>query len=178
MLEVKRSMNIKGCHYQKNSRNSFNVDYINIKTISRTLVGNNMKLTLILPYLIYLLINSLFVVKYTSRQDYYNEYLLTIIYFVLMLLLPYLYSIFSLKDLFYKYTFFLIVFIFFAFTIYLNIMIDGKTLNVDRWSAMEVGIEALLNGNYPYSATDHLGGRTSNLPTLIFVGIPFYNVIL
>jgi len=56
----------------------------------------------------------------------------------------------------------------------LNISIDGNTLNVDRWSAMEVGIRALLNGQYPYSAIDHLGGRTSNLPTLIFLGIPFY----
>ncbi|MCX6300971.1 MAG: hypothetical protein NTW82_02195 [Bacteroidia bacterium] len=39
---------------------------------------------------------------------------------------------------------------------------------------MEAGINALLKGEYPYSAIDHLGGRTSNLPTLFFIGIPFY----
>ena len=63
---------------------------------------------------------------------------------------------------------------FFVFTIYLNIKIDGNLLMVDRWSALEVGIKALLNGDYPYSAIDHLNGRTSNLPTLLFIGIPFY----
>ncbi|MDP5045194.1 MAG: hypothetical protein NWQ06_09475, partial [Leeuwenhoekiella sp.] len=36
------------------------------------------------------------------------------------------------------------------------------------------GIAALLNGNYPYSALDHLGGKTSNLPTLFLIGLPFY----
>lgn len=52
--------------------------------------------------------------------------------------------------------------------------IDGETLNVDRWSAMETAIRALLNDQYPYAAIDHLNGRTSNLPTLILIGIPFY----
>jgi len=68
----------------------------------------------------------------------------------------------------------MVLFTFFVITIYLNIIVDGNILNVDRWSAMEAGIKALLNGEYPYSAIDHLGGRTSNLPTLIFIGIPFY----
>ena len=39
---------------------------------------------------------------------------------------------------------------------------------------MHVGIEAALNGDYPYTAIDHLGGRTSNLPALLLLGIPFY----
>ena len=133
-----------------------------------------MKLKFILPYLFYLIINALFILKYASRQDYFNEYILVTVYFLVMLFIPYLYSKISFKNIFFKYSFLIIGTIFFAFTIYLNIMVDEESLNVDRWSAMHVGIEALLNGNYPYSATDHLGGRTSNLPTLIFIGIPFY----
>lgn len=132
-----------------------------------------MKLKIIIPYLIYLFINSLFVVKYTSRQTQFNEYMLTISYSIIIVLIIYLYNKVNLKH-YYRFLYFFVIITFFVFTIYLNISIDGNTLNVDRWSAMEVGIRALLNGQYPYSAIDHLGGRTSNLPTLIFLGIPFY----
>ncbi|MCH5598703.1 hypothetical protein [Niabella ginsengisoli] len=60
------------------------------------------------------------------------------------------------------------------FDIYINISVDKYALNIDRWSAMEAGIRSILSGEYPYSAIDHMQGRTSNLPTLIFLGIPFY----
>lgn len=39
---------------------------------------------------------------------------------------------------------------------------------------MEVAIRALFSGEYPYAAIDHLGGRTSNFPGLLLLGIPFY----
>lgn len=55
-----------------------------------------------------------------------------------------------------------------------NYLIDGKLLNNDRWSAMDVAIRALYNGNYPYTAVDHLNGRTSNFPSLLLIGTPFY----
>jgi len=132
-----------------------------------------MKLNLIIPFLIYLVINSLFVVKYTSRLNQYNEYILTLLYLIIVLLFIFIYLKVNFKAN-YKSLFITVFFIFFAFTIYLNIAFDSNTLNVDRWSAMEAGIKGLLNGEYPYSAIDHLGGRTSNLPSLIFIGIPFY----
>lgn len=72
------------------------------------------------------------------------------------------------------WTFYIITSLFFTLTIFINNSVDGELLHVDRWSAMHVGIEALLNGEYPYTAVDHLGGRTSNLPALLFLGIPFY----
>ncbi|MDO9580746.1 MAG: hypothetical protein Q7J06_09320, partial [Bacteroidales bacterium] len=71
-------------------------------------------------------------------------------------------------------TFFIITIFFFLFTLWLNYKVDGYQLNTDRWSAMEAAIKALLNNEYPYSAIDHLNGRTSNLPGLIIIGIPFY----
>ncbi|HLW06952.1 MAG TPA: hypothetical protein VKY45_05255 [Marinilabiliaceae bacterium] len=133
-----------------------------------------MKPKLIISFAIYLLINSFFVIKYSSRLSQYNEYILTLSYVIMVLMLTFIY----LKVNFNVYkTLFITAFLsFFAFTVYLNIAIDGDALNVDRWSAMQVAIKALLNGEYPYSAIDHLGGRTSNLPSLIFIGIPFYLV--
>lgn len=133
-----------------------------------------MKIKAIAPYLIYLLINSIFIIKYTSRLNFFNEFLFALIYLVIIILIIYSYGKINICEYYYKYIFFIIGVTFFVFTIYLNININGNNLNVDRWSAMEVGIKALLNGQYPYSAIDHLRGRTSNLPSLIFIGIPFY----
>ena len=132
-----------------------------------------MKLKLILPFFTYIVINSIFVLKYTLKQSQFNTTTLTVLYAIAILLLAYVYTRVNLKH-YYKPLFIIGVISFFFFTIYLNIVVDGYTLNVDRWSAMTVGIEALLHGEYPYSAIDHLGGRTSNLPTLFFIGIPFY----
>lgn len=132
-----------------------------------------MKPTLVIPYLVYLFINCLFVVKYTSRLHQFNEYILILLYAFIISLFTFLYLKVDYKS-YYKSIFIIVVSIFFAFTIFLNITIDGNTLNIDRWSAMEVAVKALLNGEYPYSAIDHLGGRTSNLPSLIFIGVPFY----
>lgn len=132
-----------------------------------------MKLRLSFTYLIFILINTLFVVKYASRIEGGNEYLAALIYTLLLSAISLIYIRLNLNE-HYKPLFYITSILFFFFTVYLNINVDGNTVMVDRWSAMEVGIEALLNGEYPYSAVDHLNGRTSNLPTLLFIGIPFY----
>ena len=132
-----------------------------------------MKQRLLFTYVIFIFINTLFVVKYASRIDAFNGYLVAFIYTLLISIISLIYIRLNLKN-YYKPLFYITSILFFIFTIYLNINVDGNTLMVDRWSAMEVGIKALLNGEYPYSAVDHLNGRTSNLPTLLFIGIPFY----
>jgi len=132
-----------------------------------------MKQKLSFTYFIFIFINSLFIVKYVSRIETFNGYIVVLIYTLILSIISLVYIRLNLNN-YYKPLFFIIAILFFAFTIYLNINVDGNTLKVDRWSAMEVGIKALLNGEYPYSAIDHLNGRTSNLPTLLFIGIPFY----
>ncbi|WP_408028931.1 hypothetical protein [Tenacibaculum xiamenense] len=62
----------------------------------------------------------------------------------------------------------------FIATIVINILVDPNSLKVDRWSAMEVTIENILNGIYPYNKLDHLGQTSSNLPGLSLLGFPFY----
>ncbi|QVY67408.1 hypothetical protein [Polaribacter sp. Q13] len=72
-----------------------------------------------------------------------------------------------------SYFIFFSVFIF-LFLLFINLSIDGYSLNVDRWSAMEIGIKSLLEGKYPYAVLDHLGNTTSNFPGLFYLGLPFY----
>ena len=126
--------------------------------------------------IVFLFINLLFIYKYGFRQNFISVYLVLIIYTLIS-------SFFLFKDIFkikfiqnlniklcFKTFVFLVVTIIFLVTFYT----DGNSLKVDRWSAMDVAIRALLNGEYPYTAIDHLNGRTSNFPGLLVLGIPFY----
>ena len=71
--------------------------------------------------------------------------------------------------------FFLVgIFLFTIVFITINVFVNAETLHVDRWSAMEITIESLLKGVYPYNQLDHLGQTSSNLPALSYLGIPFY----
>jgi len=120
--------------------------------------------------IIYLMINALFIVKYGEK---YNIVLL-VSYFVAIAGLSFFFIKINLKDIFYKPLFWIGVISFFIFSIFLNYKVDGNSLNVDRWSAMEVGIKAIFNGQYPYNIPDHMGWESSNLPMLIVLGMPFY----
>jgi len=134
----------------------------------------NNKLSLLIYFLIYLLINTLVIFKYATRQTYIQPIYMAAIYAVLVTIIFFTNYKLKLKETTYKWLFFAISGAFLIFSIWLNIHVDKFALKVDRWSAMEVGIKALFHNGYPYSALDHMSGRTSNLPALIFLGIPFY----
>ena len=121
-------------------------------------------------FFIYLFVNSFFILKYGEN---YNI-LLLIGYLIAIFGLSIFYVKIDLKDVFYKSFFWFGVIAFFFLSIYLNYRVDGNSLNVDRWSAMETGIKAILNGQYPYNIPDHMGQESSNLPMLIVLGMPFY----
>ena len=130
--------------------------------------------------ILFIAVNAIFIYKYGLRQDLISVNLILIIYLICTILFlfkdltnSYIY-IYKFQKLDLKFCFKILVLIV-AFIIFLiTFFTDGTTLNVDRWSAMDVAINALLNGDYPYTATDHLGGRTSNFPGLLVLGIPFY----
>ena len=125
----------------------------------------------------YLLVNSFFVLKYGDRQPYISTNVILIIYNVFVVFL--LTKIFHFQqDIDNKKRFnfiFLSVsfFVFIAFVI-VNFLVDGNSLNIDRWSAMETTVQGILQGQYPYELKDHLGKTSSNLPGLFYIGLPFY----
>lgn len=135
---------------------------------------NILKRNVILFYAIYILFNALIVFKYGTRQHYINAWLLSMIYVIFLVFVLIINVKIKLKENVYKYLFFGLGALFFIFAIWLNTHVDKYGLKVDRWSAMEVCIKSLINDIYPYSAIDHLQGRSSNLPALIFIGMPFY----
>lgn len=118
----------------------------------------------------------MFIYKYGLRQNHISVYYAVLAYGLVAGFLLY-------KNIF-DYNFarniklkkiYIIICLLVALSIFtITFITNGNTLNVDRWSAMDVAIRAFLNGEYPYIAVDHLQGRTSNFPGLLILGIPFY----
>lgn len=123
-------------------------------------------------FFMYLFINGLFVVKYSGQ---FSLYLLPV-YIIAIFTISVLYIKIDLKESFYKYLYWILVAVFFLLSMGVNYYVDGNSLNVDRWDAMEVGIKAIFNNEYPYNIKDFLGRESSNLPFLMILGMPFYLV--
>lgn len=149
-------------------------DSVDIMNKASEIKTANFRKKVYIFYTIYIIINTLIVYKYGIRQNYIDAWALATSYSLFLLMVLFLNLKYCLKENTYKLFFFIGSSLFLLFSIWLNIHVDKFSLQVDRWSAMEVCIKALLHNEYPYSAIDHLQGRSSNLPALIFIGIPFY----
>ena len=123
-------------------------------------------------FFIYLFVNGLFIVKYGGRFSFY----IFPVYLVSLLVFAVFYFKINLRNSAYQYLFWGLVALFFIFSVAVNYYVDGKSLNVDRWDAMEIGIKAIFNNEYPYNIRNYLGRESSNLPFLIVLGMPFYVV--
>lgn len=140
---------------------------------------NNLKNFFKTDYLlvVYMYVNSFFILKYGERIYDGFEYGFFFFYVAFILLLRFLVkkNAIVINDGKHFFVFFLIVsIIIFLLQCLLVFGINGNTVQVDRWSALEVFIENILNGDYPYDKQDHLGKTTSNLPSLFYIGLPFY----
>lgn len=125
------------------------------------------------PFIIFVFINSLFVVKFAERVTNY--------YFAL----PFVYLLFALMSILLLKTvlsrisknfltfcalcvFFLLVYVF------VLSRTDPSMVRVDRWSAITYFLESLFSGTYPYGAVSHLGNPPSPFPMLFLIAMPFY----
>ncbi len=128
-------------------------------------------------WIIYFFVNGFFIVKYASEKtSILNVALIVAFYFFCVLSVVFIVDKLKITEKFYQFLFFLIVASFFCITIFVNYKVDGNTLNVDRWSALENSINALLSGKYPYTITSHMHHASSNMPMLIYLAIPFYKI--
>jgi len=128
-------------------------------------------------FVLYLAINSIFILKYSVRFEDIPVFVSVITYLAFFLFFYFIYQkAINFITNFKRIKFLLVVFslIFFVFLVFINLKVDGLSLNTDRWSALEVLIKSVLNGKYPYDVLDHLGNTTSNLPGLFYIGLPFY----
>lgn len=122
--------------------------------------------------LIFLLVNNLFVAKYTIRAGY-NPIITTGVYSAIVII------IFQLKLLRISFKHSKAIILILSSLIIISIgllhhFIDPLRIQVDRWSAINNFIDYLFNGIYPYSARTHLGGYGSPFPIWQLFHIPFF----
>ena len=124
--------------------------------------------------LLYIIVNALFVAKYSSRlfpalYPYITMIVMVLQYIFISYIMPYL---LAWKKAYKTYT--VIIACCFISMIILQYSINPYSINVDRWSALYFPIKNLLNGIYPYIAQTHLGGNASPFPIWQLFHIPFY----
>lgn len=131
----------------------------------------NSNCKLMAPLISYLIINLLFIVKYSARISYKLSVVLTVTYTVSVFMAFFILQRVNIKK---KSTLLALIL---SYVILLAIgqsLIDPYLLKVDRWSAIHNFIYNLFHGIYPYSAQTHLGGYGSPFPAWQFFHIPFY----
>ena len=125
------------------------------------------------PVAVYIIVNALFVAKYSARviPCGFKALTLATMLFHYLLLVDILPRFRSAK----AYVPAIIVGLLGICTmVCLQYTIDPYDIRVDRWSALHNPIANLLAGKYPYLASTHLGGYASPFPVWQFFHVPFY----
>lgn len=128
---------------------------------------------IIIALIIYLVVNALFIIKY-GTVGVAGNVAVFVIYSIFILALLFSVKRIEVPEILLKYFFWAAVAVFFIFTLILNESVPLESLKVDRLDALDMGIKAVLNGEYPYDHVNRLGNESSNLPVLILTGLPFY----
>lgn len=125
--------------------------------------------------MLFLGINGLFVLKYTSRTTY--SPILFFLFYILAVFGVIIFFYFIENKINQKITNFLIGLS--SLSVILGVLVLHSFINpyelmIDRWSAIHNFISNLFNGEYPYAAQTHLGGYASPFPVWQIFHIPFY----
>ena len=128
---------------------------------------------------LFIIVNVLFVAKYSSRilekVGLFATLSAVVFYYVLLRLVIHYYIYKEGKcRTWLKRLVWGICLLAFAGMLAAQYVIDPYSLQVDRWSALHFPIQNLLDGIYPYSASTHLGGNASPFPVWQILHIPFY----
>lgn len=121
--------------------------------------------------ILYIVVNLLFVLKYSLRISSLFALVATVCYLIFAVGL-----LFGLKRIpeMKGRMMIIIIFFFILLAVIGQAIFDPEKLQVDRWSAIDHFIGYLLAGQYPYAATTHLGGYGSPFPVWQVFHIPFY----
>ncbi len=131
-----------------------------------------MRKKLILPAILYFLINGTFMLKYAVRLTEL-AWILVFIYFAIVVLIVFKHEYWDTKISFHKSQFILIfITVIAGVIIWQNLPVDQ--LRVDRWSVISSFLDNLLAGEFPYEATSHLNNPPGPFPFHYVLAFPFY----
>lgn len=127
----------------------------------------------LIPIILYLFINVLFIDKYTMRITEYH-YICDALYICAGICLVFFLRWLKNQEWPFKPILWITVLLYCSFMIGVQYSIDPMSIQGDRWSAIHYFLDNLFSGIYPYSAQTHLGGYGSPFPIWQIIHIPFY----
>lgn len=131
----------------------------------------------IFQLLIYLFVNSLFILKYFSRFGANQLFVLTLyILFIISFTYSYQRYSFRLSPKVLRNGFFILTGVMIVIISTILLLVHPLSIHVDRWSALTYFWDFMLHGKYPYSAHTHvsLTNYPSPFPFWQLVNFPFY----
>lgn len=129
----------------------------------------------LIPAILYLLINVLFVDKYTLRITEWH-YLCDVVYLIMGTGFLFVTTWLHKQEWQFKTLLWVTGGVYMTCMIWLQYQIDPMSLQVDRWSAIHHFLDNLFQGIYPYAAQTHLEGYGSPFPVWQVLHIPFYAI--
>lgn len=129
----------------------------------------------ILLFVVYFIINLLFLTKYGIRQSFVPLTILIILFSGGNLLLfslgrwPWLKKLWTGKS-----VYLLIAFITIAYIAMCHVMKDPYKMNIDRWAALEFSEQHWVKGEYIYDTPNFMGNLSSYLPGQLLLSSIFY----
>jgi len=127
-----------------------------------------------ISFIIFVLINSVFLYKYLVRVSDYS--LIISFSYALYLSMLYFYTDrLSDKINFRKYFYFGLISVIMIQSIIL-FKIPVESLNTDRWSVITSFLDELFKGNFPYLAKSHLNNPPGPFPGYYLFALPFYMI--
>lgn len=142
---------------------------------STKLQKNCMKKKQLIAYLLILLVNLLFGLKYFNRYTGQGV-LLSLLMLGFQIFIIYFFSkkiSFSKKGIIPK-AFGAITILFIGVLIFSHFYIDVTALRVDKWSILQAFYEELFKGNYPYFARSNIDNPVAPMPFYFVIFYPFY----
>ena len=129
----------------------------------------------IISFLIYFVVNFLFLTKYGIRQSFLPLSVLCVLYIGLYFSIFYIRkNSFLQKSVNNKTIYIFVGFISVIYFVFCHLFNDPYKLNIDRWQTLNYSLEYWLQGKFFYDEINFMGNKSSYLPGQLLIALPFY----
>lgn len=126
-------------------------------------------------FLIYFIVNFLFLTKYGIRQDKIPLSVLCIGFIGVNFLIFYISKKhFLIQKLNTKSVYILTAVISLIYLVFCHLLNDPVKLNIDRWETLQYSTDYWIHGKFFYDKINFLGNKSSYLPGQLLLALPFY----
>lgn len=129
----------------------------------------------IISFLIYFVVNFLFLTKYGIRQSFLPLSVLCVLYIGFNFSIFYIRkNSFLQKSVNNKTIYIFVCLITVIYFLFCHLFSDPYKLNIDRWQTLNYSLEYWLQGKFFYDEINFMGNKSSYLPGQLLIALPFY----